>query len=61
MKTFEITFKHTIEETYTAHIEAETEDEARELLEDEGFDHLVDEEPSNIDGLRIDIIKITEL
>ena len=55
MAKFEITFKHTEESTYTASIEAETKEEALQIFDDAPFDYLVDEEPSEVQGLDIEI------
>lgn len=60
MKRFTIDFKHTVEETYTAIIDAETEEEAMEMFNESPFDYLMDEEPSQVDGLSIDVINTEE-
>jgi hypothetical protein len=58
---YQITFIHTVEQTYTALIEAESEEEARKMFDDEPFDHLVDEEPSDTQGLEIKITNIEQV
>jgi hypothetical protein len=58
MKRFTIEFKHTVEESYTAIIDAETEDEALELFDDDPFSYLIDGEPDDVQGLRIDITNV---
>lgn len=55
MKIFQIKFKHTVEETYTANVEAMTESQALELFDENPFDY-VEGEPEDTQGLDIDII-----
>ncbi len=61
MKTFRIKFKHTVEEYHTAVIEAEDLEEAKEIFEDETFEHLENEEPYETQGLSVEIIETEEL
>jgi hypothetical protein len=58
---FAIKFKHTVEQTYTAIIEAENEVDAIAIFDEEPFEYLEDEEPSDEQGLRIDIIDVEEI
>lgn len=60
MKEFKIKFEHTLKETYTAVIEAESEEEALEIFEEYPFDYLKDDEPEDVNGLNIDIISVLE-
>lgn len=50
---YAIEFKHIVEQTYTAIVEAETEEEARNLFDKDPFSNLEDDEPSNEQGLEI--------
>lgn len=63
MKKFEINFKHTLEHSYRATIEAESKEEAEKIFEDEPFDHFEenDDEPYETSGLDIKILEITEI
>lgn len=61
MKKFEVKFKHLIEETYTSLIEAETEEEAMKIFDEEPFDHVISEDPEDIQGLDIEIIDTVEV
>jgi hypothetical protein len=61
MAKFEIKFKHTVEESYRAVIEAETMDEALAVFDDEPFDHLENDEPYNTQGIEIEIISKKEI
>ena len=60
MKTYHIKFKHTLEQTFTAIVEAESKKEAIELFEDDPFGNLVNEEPEDTQGLDIDILETVE-
>ena len=60
IKKFRIKFKHTVEETYTAIIEADTKDEALSIFDDGPFDHLENEESEDSQGLNIEIIDVEE-
>ena len=55
MAKFKITFKHIEESFYTAIIDAETEEKAIQIFYNEPFDHLLDEEPSGVQGIDIEI------
>lgn len=59
MAKFEISFTHTEESDYVAIIEAETQEEALQIFNEEPFDHLKDEEPSDVQGTEI-VINNTE-
>ncbi len=61
MKKFKIKFKHTVEEYLTAIIEAEDLEEAKEIFEDETFDHLESDEPYDTQGLGVEIIETKEV
>jgi hypothetical protein len=57
MATYYIKFKHTLEETFTAKIEASSKKEALEIFDESPFDYLIDEEPEDTQGLDIEIIE----
>lgn len=62
MKTFEIKFKHTIEETYIATVDAESKEEAKELFEESPFDYVEDQnDPLDVQGLSLVISNIEEV
>ena len=58
---YAIEFKHVIEQTYTAIVEAENEEEARQLFDKDPFSNLEDKEPSNEQGLEIIIEYVKEM
>lgn len=58
---YAIEFKHVIEQTYTAIVEAENEEEARQIFDEDPFSNLEDEEPANEQGLEIIIESIKEM
>lgn len=58
MKEYKIKFKHLVEQTFTAIIEAEDENHARQLFDEDPFSNLEDEEPANEQGLDIEIISV---
>jgi len=58
---YAIKFKHVIEQTYTAIVDAENEEEARQFFDEDPFSNLEDEEPSNEQGLEIKIKSIKEM
>jgi hypothetical protein len=62
MTTFKITFKHNVDDFYTATVEAETKEQAIEKFEDSPFDYLLeeDEEPFDTQGNTLDIIETIE-
>jgi hypothetical protein len=56
---FKITFDHTVVETYSCTVEAESKDEALEIFHDSPFDcDDCPEEPENIQGLSIDVTNV---
>lgn len=59
MAIFKIKFKHTVEITYEANVEAESEEQARVYFDDSPFDY-VQGDGEEGDGVSIDIISITE-
>ena len=63
MKTFEIIFTHTVEQTYKATVQALNKEEAKELLEESPFDYLKkeNEAPFSEQGLKLTIDKIKEI
>ncbi len=58
---YAIEFKHVIEQTYTAIVEAENEEEARQIFDEDPFSNLEDEEPANEQGLEIIIESVKEM
>lgn len=61
MKTFKIKFKHTIEETYIATVDAESKEEAQELFDESPFDYVDEEDPLGTQGLSLVISSIEEV
>ena len=61
MAKYEIDFKHTVEESYTAIIEADSKDEALEMFDNDPFEYLIDEYPFDDQGLSIDVIEVREV
>lgn len=61
MKEYEIKFKHTIEENYTARVKAESMEQALTLFDDDPFAGVEDEESESTQGLRIDILEAKEI
>jgi hypothetical protein len=61
MKKFKITFKHTVENTYEAVIEAHTKEEALKIFDYRPFEYLEDDEPIDIKELSIDIINTEKI
>jgi hypothetical protein len=59
MKKFEITFDHTIKETYTAIVEAENEDEAKEIFDSDPFEY-AEKYPIDSSGIDMEITDIKE-
>ena len=55
-----IKFKHVIEETWTAVVNADTEEEAIEMFEDDPYEYVDDEQPEDSQGLEIKIIGVEE-
>lgn len=60
MKKFKITFVHTVEQTYEALVEAETEQEAKEKFGGNVFGNLINKDPIDEQGIDIDITDIIE-
>ena len=59
---YKITFKHTVEETYEAFVEASCEAEALELLDDDPFNYVdCSKDPINVQGLKIDILETMKI
>lgn len=62
MKKFSVEFKHTIEETYVVTVEAETEKEAKELVEENPFEFVEEgQQPIDVQGLNSEIIDVQEV
>lgn len=63
MKKFRVEFKHTVEESYVAYVEAENEKEAKELVNENPFDFVSeeDEEPFDVQDISSEIVDITQV
>jgi hypothetical protein len=61
MGKFRIKFKHTVEQTYCAVIEAETKDKALEIFDENTFEFLENDEPEDEQGLNIEVIETIKI
>ena len=60
MKKWKIEFKHTVEQTYETIIEAETQEEAEKIFDEDPFGNDVGD-PINEQGLTIELEEINEI
>ena len=60
MKKYVIKFEHVEESTYTAIVEANSYEEAMDILEESPFDYLEKEEPDNVQGLTYHVSEVIE-
>jgi hypothetical protein len=59
---FEIRFKHKIAEYYTCIVEADSEEKALEMFDEDPFDcGEIAGEPYKVNGLSVDVIEIKEI
>ncbi|GHT09053.1 hypothetical protein FACS189426_06280 [Bacteroidia bacterium] len=61
MAKYRIKFKHTVEQTFSDIIEAETEDKALYMFDESPFDYLEFDEPEDEQGLNIEIIETIKI
>ena len=61
MKKYAIKFVHVVEQTFTAIVEANNEDEAKSLFDADPFGNVKDEEPEDEQGIEIKIESVKEM
>lgn len=60
MKKYVIKFEHVEESEYTAIVEANSYEEAMDILEESPFEYLEDEEPDSVQGHAFHVSEVTE-